>query len=127
MRNLPALFTVLERSTFRSRFHLHEGEREQLKNKGIELILLEGRQFLETRLAPKSPKNDGSQTPMKGHPIFIAQHATGSCCRGCLAKWHGIAPGEALSPAEIEYLLSVLRNWLERQNVPFDPIQPSLF
>ena len=40
------------------------------------------------RIAPKEPLNDGKQTPMKGHPVFIAQHATATCCRECTRKWH---------------------------------------
>jgi hypothetical protein len=42
-------------------------------------------------------KNDGKQTPMKGQPVFIAQHATTTRCRGCISKWHGIEKSRALS------------------------------
>jgi hypothetical protein len=67
-------------------------------------------------LAPAEPKNDGLQTPMRGHPIFIAQHATATCCRGCLEKWHRIPRGRMLSEAEIQYVLGVLGRWLEKQS-----------
>lgn len=50
--------------------------------------------FVRTRLAPAQIPNDGKQTPMRGHPVFLAQHATGCCCRGCLYKWHRI-PGRS--------------------------------
>ncbi len=71
------------------------------------------------RLAPAEPKNDGSQTPMRGapngHPVFIAQHATATCCRGCLEKWHGIPKGRALTEKEQEYIVEVLMKWIQRQ------------
>jgi hypothetical protein len=71
--------------------------------------------FIETRLAPAHPKNDGRQTPMRGHPVFVAQHATATCCRSCLAKWHGIQSGRALSGDEQSYVLAVIERWLEGQ------------
>ncbi|SUH15716.1 putative cytoplasmic protein [Salmonella enterica subsp. enterica] len=57
-------------------------------------------------------RNDGKQTPMRGHPVFIAQHATATCCRGCLAKWHQIPQGEPLSEAQQQYIVSVIHYWL---------------
>ena len=71
--------------------------------------------FIAKRLSPAAPANDGRQTPMRGHPVFVAQHATATCCRGCLAKWHGIAEGEALSESEQEYLADVIMEWIRRQ------------
>src|SRR3546814_7102519 len=56
--------------------------------------------IVEKRLAPAEPVNDGKQTPMRGHPVLIAQHATATCCRSCLAKWHGIPAGRLLDAAE---------------------------
>ena len=71
-----------------------------------------GEKFINERLAPANPPNDGKQTPMRNHPIFVAQHATATCCRGCLEKWHGIPKGYALTSAEKVYVLSILRRWL---------------
>ena len=51
---------------------------------------------------------------MRGHPVFIAQHATACCCRGCLAKWHGIPPGRELTAEEQRYIGAVLTAWIER-------------
>lgn len=70
--------------------------------------------FIETRLAPAEPANDGRQTPMRNHPVFIAQHATATCCRGCLEKWHRIPLGRALDEAERRHVLGVLARWLTR-------------
>ena len=67
------------------------------------------------RLAAAEPVNDGKQTPMRGHPVFIAQHATGTCCRSCLQKWHGIPAGHPLSEAEQEHVVAAIGRWLEQQ------------
>lgn len=112
MRDLDDLFSALARSKFRSRFRLGPKERAYLAEKSLPTILEHGRQFLHDRLAPAEPKNDGRQTPMRGHPIFIAQHATAACCRGCLEKWHGIPAGRPLTDEEIDYVLGVLARWL---------------
>lgn len=112
MRDLDDLFAALARSKFRCRFRLGPKERAYLEEKSLPVMLDHGRKFITERLAPASPRNDGKQTPMRGHPVFIAQHATATCCRGCLQKWHDIPAGHELSEAEIEYVLKVLKRWL---------------
>jgi hypothetical protein len=114
MRDLDDLFAGLAKSSFRSRFRLGTKERAYLAERTLAMILEHGRQFVRDRLAPAEPKNDGRQTPMRGHPIFIAQHATATCCRGCLEKWHRIARGRELTEDEIEYVIAVLTRWLEQ-------------
>ncbi|GEN14490.1 hypothetical protein NCH01_09210 [Neoasaia chiangmaiensis] len=71
--------------------------------------------FIRTRLAPMHPLNDGKQTPMRGHPVFIAQHATASCCRSCLRKWHGLPKDVLLDAAQQRAILDVIRAWLMRE------------
>lgn len=71
--------------------------------------------FVKTRLAPERPRRDGRQTPWKGHPVFVAQHATATCCRGCLAKWHRIPKGAALSAAQQEYVVDIIMTWLKNE------------
>ena len=108
------LFQRLSESRFRSSFTLKGMELSYLRQKGITVILSHGRDFIEERLKPAVIKNDGRQTPMKNHPFFIAQHATGMCCRKCLEKWHRIKKGSELTEEEIEYILSVAGMWLEK-------------
>lgn len=89
-----------------------------------------GAAFIAERLAPAHPPRDGKQTPMRGHPVFIAQHATGSCCRSCLSKWQGMASGKALTAEQQAQILLVLRRWIERdfgRRVPESPAQGALF
>jgi hypothetical protein len=108
------LLARLAQSRFRSRFRLGEHERRYLEEKGSDLVLAHARDFVDKRLADARPANDGRQTPMRGHPVFIAQHATATCCRGCLAKWHGIHAGRALSDRERDYVVEVIGEWLAR-------------
>ena len=109
------LFARLARSTFRSRFRLGVKERQYCLDKGPEIIDQHAGDFIRQRLAPAEPMNDGKQTPMRGHPVFIAQHATATCCRGCLEKWHKIPSGRALTAAEQEYIVGMLLFWMQRE------------
>lgn len=115
MRNINNLFIELQNSEFRSSFRLGKKEGKYLARKGLEEVIKEGEGFIRERLCPENPENDGRQTPMKNHPFFIAQHATGCCCRGCLSKWHKIARGKRLSDRQIRYILEVTQKWLESQ------------
>lgn len=94
-------------------------ERQYCLDKGPEVIDRHAADFIRQRLAPAAPINDGKQTPMRGHPVFIAQHATATRCRGCLEKWHAIPHGRALSEPEQDYIVQVIHRWLVLQmNAP---------
>ena len=71
--------------------------------------------LIRKRLAPAEPLHDGKQTPMRGHPVFLAQHATATCCRNCLEKWHHIPKGKELTEEEQEYVVDVIMEWIRRQ------------
>jgi hypothetical protein len=105
----------LKSSKFRSKFKLTEKDRQYVQDKGIDTIRQHAIDFIKTRIAPQSPKNDGKQTPMKGHPVFVAQHATATCCRGCIQKWHGIKKGRVLNDQEIEFVVGLVMGWIEGQ------------
>ena len=90
---IPQKLTALKQSKFRSRFKLSQKDRDCIAAKGLETIKEHAFQFINSRVAPDFPKNDGKQTPMRGHPVFIARHATATCCRKCIHKWHGIEKG----------------------------------
>ena len=110
-----SLFQRLGQSEFRSSFSLKSNDRHYVREKGMDAVRRHAQDFIAKRLAPAAPANDGRQTPMRGHPVFVAQHATATCCRGCLAKWHGIAEGAALSETEQAYLVDVIMEWITRQ------------
>jgi Domain of unknown function (DUF4186) len=103
----------LNKSEFRSKFKLSKRDRQYIQNKGIDTIRQHAIDFIKTRIAPQYPKNDGKQTPMRGHPVFIAQHGTATCCRGCIQKLHGIKKGKELSDHEIQFLVELIMGWIE--------------
>ena len=113
--DLTDLFERLSKSSFRSRFRLSAKDKEYVASKGLATIRQHAEDFVARRLAPAVIPNDGKQTPMRGHPVFTAQHATGCCCRGCFSKWHHIPAGRQLTIAEQQYAVAVLMAWIERQ------------
>jgi len=82
----------------------------------MDTVLAHAADFIAQRLAPADPRNDGKQTPFRGHPVFVAQHATATCCRGCLAKWHHIEKGRPLTGDEQAYAVAVIEHWLRRSD-----------
>lgn len=112
------LFTRLTRSKFRKRFKFGVAEQGYVRRLTPETLREHAERFIRQRLAPADPPNDGKQTPMRGHPVFIAQHAIATCCRSCLAKWHQIPQGRALTEPEVTYVVDVLCAWIARQPLP---------
>jgi len=128
LRNSNDLFDALSRSRFRAKFALSTRDRDYLRDKGFEAVIDHAAGFIDERLAPAEPTNDGKQTPWRGHPVFVAQHATATCCRGCLMKWHRIEKGRELTSHEQEYVVGVITAWLTAQSVASQkPSQPELF
>lgn len=109
------LFERLAKSAFRSRFRLTQKDKSYIAAKGMATIRRHAIDFVTKRLAPAVIPNDGKQTPLRGHPVFLAQHATGCCCRSCLSKWHHIPAGRQLTEEEQQYIVAVLMTWIERQ------------
>ncbi len=118
MRDLDPLFRKLAGSPFRRRFRLGRAEQAYLREKSLPVVLNHARDLVAKRLAPAEPLNDGRQTPFRGHPVFIAQHATATCCRGCLEKWHAIPRGRELGPEEQAHVLAAIERWLRAQAEP---------
>lgn len=117
--NLSPLFERLAKSQFRSSFYLNDKDKAYIHAKGWKKIEQGTRETIARRLAPAFIANDGKQTPMRHgiFPPFIAQHATGCCCRGCLEKWHGIPRGRALTLREQIYLTRIVMEWLRQHDV----------
>ena len=105
----------LSNSKFRSSFKLKDTDKKYIIDNGIDKIIEHAYDFVNKRLVPLKIINDGKQTPMKGHPVFIAQHATGTCCRGCLYKWHGINKNRELTNNEINYIVDIIISWIIRE------------
>ena len=111
------LFEHLEASKFRSSFHLKQKDIDYINEKGLDVIKQHAQDFIAKREAPAFIPNDGKQTPTKGHPVFIAQHATATCCRECIRKWHKMQPGKELSKVQQDYLVDVIMTWIEKELV----------
>lgn len=124
MRQLDDVFQALAASPFRQRFRLGVKEQTYLAARASDEIAAHARRIIAERLASAHPKNDGKQTPMRGHPVFIAQHATATCCRGCLAKWHGISAGRVLTNDEQEHAVAAILRWVEAQTKSAGPAAP---
>lgn len=105
----------LAKSKFRSKFRLTEKEKLYIKEKGMDTIRSHAYDFIRKRLAPRDILNDGKQTPMKGHLVFIAQHATATCCRGCLEKWYHIPRTISLTETQIDEIVDVIMNWIKKE------------
>ena len=104
----------LSKSKFRSSFVLRKREKSYLEEKGLEKIEEHAFSFIRDRLGSKDLVNDGKQTPMRGHPVFVAQHATATCCRGCLSKWHHIGKEKNLSDKEVRFIVALIMEWIKK-------------
>ena len=109
------LWKRLSQSKFRSSFSLKANDRSYAAEKGMNIIKEHAEDFVRKRLAPAQIPNDGKQTPMRGHPVFVAQHATACCCRGCLEKWHHIPKGREMTEEEQAYVVKVIMEWIRRE------------
>lgn len=108
------LFERLSYSKFRNSFHLNRKMKDYVLKNGREKIKSHAYDFINQRIKPKYIKNDGKQTPMRQtHPVFIAQHATATCCRGCIYKWHGISKERELTQKEVDYIVKIIMRWIE--------------
>lgn len=118
MRDRASLSIAFSKSRFRSRFALNRSDSDYLSERSADVIRAHAHKIVKAGLSAALPANDGGQTPMRGHPVFVAQHATGTCCRKCLKKWHQIDQGRALAPAEIDYIVDVIVAWIEDRRRP---------
>lgn len=112
------VFAKLEKSAFRRKFKLTDADKQYIETKGYDVIRRHAEDFVKKRLSPPASqlKNDGKQTPMRGHPVFTAQHACACCCRQCLYKWHRIYPDHWLTEAGQKYIVSLLMSWIEKNS-----------
>ena len=123
-QNPESIVSALARSPFRRKFRLSVDDRALVREQGLEQMLVQAQEFVAQRLTPALPENEGRQTPFRGHPVFVAQHGTATCCRRCLEKWHHIQSGRMLSAAEENYIVTIIAAWLRGQ---LRPPRPSLY
>jgi len=125
VQSINELFSRLSRSPFRQKFHLGHAEYVYCQKKGEERVAQHAAEFIRDRLSAAEPVNDGQQTPLRGHPVFIAQHATATCCRGCLSKWHRIPQHQAMTAEQQAWVTEVIVHWLRQEmQRPLPPERP---
>ena len=115
MASINEALLKLKKSDFRAGFHLSEKDKAYIAEKGMDTIRKHAEEFIRTRLAPTHPPNDGKQTPMRGHPVFVAQHACACCCRGCLEKWYRVPQGKELTESQQGRIVNLLMCWIENE------------
>ena len=115
MATIDEALAKLQKSTFRAKFHLTEKDKQYVKDKSMTTVREHAADFVSRRLAPAVIPNDGKQTPMRGHPVFVAQHACACCCRGCLNKWYKVPIGTELTKNQQERIVNLLMAWIEKQ------------
>ena len=115
MQTIDQALAKLQTSRFRAKFHLTQKDRDYITEKGMDTIRSHAENFIATRLAPSEIPNDGKQTPMRGHPVFLAQHACACCCRGCLEKWYRIPKGRELTEDQQRRIVNLLMTWICRE------------
>lgn len=115
INDIDDVLVELAKSKFRNNFKLDSKDIEYINKKGRDVIREHAYEFITKRLALSNIKNDGKQTPMRGHPVFKAQHATATCCRGCLFKWHKIEVGKELTQKEKDYIVNLIMKWINNQ------------
>ena len=115
MQRIENALERLQKSNFRSRFHLTEKDKKYIDEKGMDVIRKHAQDFVRDRLSPSVIENDGKQTPMRGHPVFIAQHATATCCRGCLNKWYRVQKNVELTEIQQEKIVNLIMAWIQKE------------
>ena len=115
MQTIDEALDKLQASKFRSKFKLTDHDKVYVRVKGLDVIRSHAADFVHKRLAPAFIPNDGKQTPMNGHPVFIAQHATACCCRQCLNRWYHLPLGVQLTDAQQDKIVNLIMAWIERQ------------
>lgn len=104
----------LSKSKFRSSFHLRKYMYKYIDDKGMDIIEKHTEEFIDKNLSKLLP-NDGKQTPLKNHPVFIAQHATATCCRGCIEKWYHIPKDKILEEKEKKFIKALILEWINKE------------
>lgn len=115
MHGYQAILWKLNRSKFRRGFHLRAGDLTYARKKDMGEIRKHAQQFVAKKLAPAHPDKDGRQTPFRGHPVFVAQHGTATCCRGCLATWHKIPKGAPLTESQQAFVVDLIMEWIKQE------------
>ena len=104
--------SIFYKSKLRIKFKLDTKEFVYISDKGLDKIEDHAKNLAIRSIVDAIPVNDGKKPPFKGHPVFKAQHATATCCRNCLEKWHKIPRGKSLTAEEVNYIVLYIMKWI---------------
>lgn len=102
------------KSQYRSSLRLSSEEENYCRSKGHDTIRREAFDIIRKNIAPSYIKNDGQQTPDSGHPVYVSQHATATCCRKCLSKYYYIPDDRKLTETEVNFIVDLNMEYLRR-------------
>ena len=114
-KEINSIKEKLAKDKSRSVFTLGQAEVEYIQSRGIDILRLHATDFIQKRIAPAEPKNDGHQTPTKGHPVFIAQHACGCNDRDAVETFFSLKKGKQLTEKQVHLIVDVLISWMNDQ------------
>jgi hypothetical protein len=112
------VFKRLKKSSICNKFTLKEHEWNYLANRGLDAVLLEGRSIIIHRFSEDDSNHNCKNSPLRHHPVLVALHATGCCCRSSLFKWHGVDKEMELREKDIFYILLIIKEWFVREERP---------
>lgn len=105
----------LAKTKYRRQYVLSPKLKEYCRQTGMEKLRRKAFEIVREKVSSPYYKGEGRQTPLDGHPIYIAMHATGTCCRTCLEVWHSIVSGRRLTEKDIIYIVDTIMEWIKRQ------------
>ena len=88
---------------------------QNARKRGKNLILDRAKEIITKKIA-KIPEGyyDYLCTKKEGSEIInYAQHATGTCCRNCLERWHNIPQDIILSEKQVDYCVGLVKLYIE--------------
>lgn len=97
-----------------SRPRLDRKDVKLVQELGLDGIRGQARDMVEEKLK-EQPENDGSQTPLKGNPVYKAMHACNASSRQELSRAHRIPAGKDLTGYQIDAIVDMLTRWIARE------------
>jgi hypothetical protein len=114
MKTHNIVLEKLQRSPFCESSKLTENDLNYIKDKCMPNIVRHTKELLYSQIYVPS-SNDGRQTPWKGHLVFTTQHATATCCRKCIHKWHGIRKSKIMDEHGLTFCSGLILGWIQTQ------------
>ena len=90
---------------------------EKAQERGKIEILAKAKEIVTKKIS-KIPKGyfDYLCTPTKGKEIVhYAQHATATCCRRCVARWHNIPEDVVLTEPQVDYFVELIEMYIDEK------------